>query len=176
MDYREVASLLSEGHFSVDGTLVKASALKSPAQGGRHAPRRRSGQLAGTGQPNKGPTQDDRDRPDAPPEPPFPQCRVRFLGRGELECHPSLALLRQFVPVLGNTFAPTAPDDAGDLFVWAEGMAPMRNGAVLPAIGPRLAPYQPFADTLWPPVPAKSRARDASTIVIKYQFLPPLAG
>lgn len=77
----------------------------------------------------------------------------------------SVALLRQDVPVLGIVFAPTAPDDAGDLFVWAEGMAPMRNGAALAAIGPRPAPYEPFADIPWPPVPATPRAYDASTIL-----------
>lgn len=41
----------------------------------------------------------------------------------------SIALLRQSVPVLGVVYAPTYPDDHGDLFAWAEGCGPVtRNG------------------------------------------------
>ncbi|MBI2953033.1 MAG: ADP-ribosylglycohydrolase family protein [Chloroflexi bacterium] len=42
----------------------------------------------------------------------------------------SIALLRDGVPVLGVVYAPTAPDDGGDLFAWAEGCGPLkRNGS-----------------------------------------------
>ncbi len=42
----------------------------------------------------------------------------------------SIALLRDRQPVLGVVFAPLAPDDDGDLIVWAEGHGPItRNGA-----------------------------------------------
>jgi ADP-ribosylglycohydrolase/fructose-1,6-bisphosphatase/inositol monophosphatase family enzyme len=41
----------------------------------------------------------------------------------------SIATLRDGVPVLGVVFAFAAPDDAGDLFAWAEGCGPIvRNG------------------------------------------------
>jgi ADP-ribosylglycohydrolase/fructose-1,6-bisphosphatase/inositol monophosphatase family enzyme len=41
----------------------------------------------------------------------------------------SIALLRKGVPVLGVVYAPTYPDDNGDLFAWAEGCGPVtRNG------------------------------------------------
>lgn len=40
----------------------------------------------------------------------------------------SVALLRHGQPVLGVVYAPTAPDDRGDLFAWAEGRALTRNG------------------------------------------------
>lgn len=39
----------------------------------------------------------------------------------------SVALLRQGTPVLGVVFAPLAPDDRGDLIVWAEGVELTRN-------------------------------------------------
>lgn len=54
----------------------------------------------------------------------------------------SVALLRQRRPVLGIVYSPTAPDDLGDLFHWAEGLPPVRNGEVLSPIGPRPAPYR----------------------------------
>lgn len=42
----------------------------------------------------------------------------------------SIALLRDRQPVLGVVFAPCAPDDDGDLIVWAAGHGPVtRNGA-----------------------------------------------
>lgn len=40
----------------------------------------------------------------------------------------SIALIHQGVPVLGVVYAPTAPDDDGDLFTWAEGISLRRNG------------------------------------------------
>ena len=41
----------------------------------------------------------------------------------------SIALVRQGALVLGVVYAPTYPDDNGDLFAWAEGCGPsMRNG------------------------------------------------
>jgi len=47
----------------------------------------------------------------------------------------SVALLRQGQPVLGVVYAPLAPDDEGDLFVWADGGTALRNGQVLGQIG-----------------------------------------
>jgi ADP-ribosylglycohydrolase/fructose-1,6-bisphosphatase/inositol monophosphatase family enzyme len=41
----------------------------------------------------------------------------------------SVALLQSGRPVLGVVYAPTAPDDSGDLIAWAEGMPVTRNGA-----------------------------------------------
>lgn len=41
----------------------------------------------------------------------------------------SIALLRDGVPVLGVVHAYCAPDDAGDLFWWAEGHGPVRRNA-----------------------------------------------
>jgi fructose-1,6-bisphosphatase/inositol monophosphatase family enzyme len=60
----------------------------------------------------------------------------------------SIALLRDGRPVLGVVFAYCAPDDAGDIFSWAEGAGPgQRNGrdVSLPALrrardSPCLAP------------------------------------
>ena len=44
----------------------------------------------------------------------------------------SIALLRDREPVLGVVFAPTAPDDDGDFFAWADGCGPAtRNGKPL---------------------------------------------
>jgi ADP-ribosyl-[dinitrogen reductase] hydrolase len=41
----------------------------------------------------------------------------------------SIALVRRGVLVLGVVYAPTYPDDSGDMFAWAEGCGPvMRNG------------------------------------------------
>lgn len=39
----------------------------------------------------------------------------------------SIALLRDGEPVLGVVYAPSAPDDAGDLITWAEGCGPVRR-------------------------------------------------
>ena len=44
----------------------------------------------------------------------------------------SVALVRDGMPVLGVVYAPVAPDDAGDLFTWAEGRPLTRNGRDLP--------------------------------------------
>lgn len=54
----------------------------------------------------------------------------------------SVALLRRGQPVLGVVFAPVAPDDGGDLFVWAEGQVPTRNGQAMAPIGPRPARHE----------------------------------
>ena len=45
----------------------------------------------------------------------------------------SVALLRNYQPVLGVVLAPLAPDDGGDLIAWAEGLPVTRNGA---GVGP----------------------------------------
>src|SRR4051812_18758244 len=45
----------------------------------------------------------------------------------------SIGLLRDGEPVLGVVYAVDAPDDEGDLFVWAEGCGPLqRNGHPVP--------------------------------------------
>lgn len=47
----------------------------------------------------------------------------------------SIGLLQDGQPVLGVVLAPCAPDDAGDLFVWAEGMPAIeRNGVAQPTL------------------------------------------
>lgn len=46
----------------------------------------------------------------------------------------SVALLREERPILAIVFAPTAPDDDGDLFAWAEGLPATRNGVALPPL------------------------------------------
>lgn len=77
----------------------------------------------------------------------------------------SVALLRQGLPVLGVVYAPTAPDDAGDLFCWAEGLVPMRNGKPMQPIGPRPAPYTPTGDAPWPLSPASPKLYNHATII-----------
>ncbi len=47
----------------------------------------------------------------------------------------SIALLRRGEPVVAVVFAYAAPTDEGDLFAWAEGMAPTRNGRPLRPLG-----------------------------------------
>ena len=54
----------------------------------------------------------------------------------------SVALVRRGKPVLGIVYAPMAPDNAGDLFIWADGLRPMRNGVALDPIGPNPAPIR----------------------------------
>lgn len=49
----------------------------------------------------------------------------------------SVALLRHGQPVLGVVYAPTAPDDRGDLIAWAEGRALSRNGQPVSRLSPR---------------------------------------
>lgn len=94
-----------------------------------------------------------------------PQDGTSTFLRGLRGSAVSVALLRNGKPVLGVVFAPVAPDDGGDFFYWAEGLAPMRNGRVLPAIGPRPAPYEPLEGAPWPPVPAEPRPYDHATIL-----------
>jgi ADP-ribosyl-[dinitrogen reductase] hydrolase len=61
---------------------------------------------------------------------------VAFL-RGQRGSAVSIGLVRRGEPVLGVVYAPCAPDDAGDLFAWAEGCGPpRRNGAPLPPLDP----------------------------------------
>lgn len=45
----------------------------------------------------------------------------------------SIALVREAVPVLGVIYAPTFPDDRGDLLTWAEGRPVERNGVAASA-------------------------------------------
>lgn len=54
----------------------------------------------------------------------------------------SIALIVKGVAVLGVVYAPTAPDDDGDLFAWAEGLPLTRNGVavVRPALPTTLTP------------------------------------
>lgn len=54
----------------------------------------------------------------------------------------SIALIVKGVAVLGVVFAPTAPDDDGDLFAWAEGLPLTRNGVAVdrPALPTTLTP------------------------------------
>lgn len=94
-----------------------------------------------------------------------PQDGTSAFLRGLRGSAVSVALLRQGKPVLGVIFAPVAPDDGGDFFYWAEGLAPMRNGRVLPAIGPRPAPYEPLEGAPWPPLPAEPHGYDHTTIL-----------
>ncbi len=75
----------------------------------------------------------------------------------------SVALVRQGLPVLAVVYAPTAPTDTGDLFFWAEGMPPARNGILMLPIGPRPAPYEPINDLPWPPTPATARPYSHAT-------------
>ena len=53
----------------------------------------------------------------------------------------SVALVRDGRPVLGVVFAPTAPDDTGDFFIWAEGGPTLRNGAPIGRIDGGERPY-----------------------------------
>jgi transposase len=90
--HREVAPLLSDEHFSVDGTLVKAwASMKSfQPKDRRHAARRRPRPPARTRRPTEDQPEPQRTRnaPDATPDPPYPQCRRRFPGREAVQCHP----------------------------------------------------------------------------------------
>lgn len=69
-----------------------------------------------------------------------PQDGTTAFQRGLRGSAVSVALLRRGQPVLGIVYAPCAPDDAGDLFAWAEGAKPMRNGMPMLPLGPRAAP------------------------------------
>jgi ADP-ribosyl-[dinitrogen reductase] hydrolase len=81
----------------------------------------------------------------------------------------SVALIRRGRPILGIVYAPMAPDDMGDLFVWADGLPPARNGVVLSAIGPKLCLYGfeslGDAEAPWPPAPARPKTYGADTII-----------
>lgn len=94
-----------------------------------------------------------------------PQDGTTAFQRGLRGSAMSVALVRQGLPVLGVVYAPTAPDDAGDLFVWAEGMVPMRNGNPMLPIGPRPAPYEPTTRAPWPAQPATAKSYDHSTLI-----------
>jgi ADP-ribosylglycohydrolase/fructose-1,6-bisphosphatase/inositol monophosphatase family enzyme len=64
-----------------------------------------------------------------------PQDGTRAFLKGLRGSAISVALVRDGAPVLGVVFAPTAPDDRGDFFAWAENLPPMRNGEMLTPIG-----------------------------------------
>jgi len=98
-----------------------------------------------------------------------PQDGTRAFLKGLRGSAISVALLRHDRPVLGVVYAPTAPDDGGDLFAWAEGLPPIRNGVILPAIGPRPALFRfetlGDASAPWPPEAADPKPYDAATII-----------
>ncbi|MDG1279964.1 MAG: inositol monophosphatase family protein [Pseudorhodobacter sp.] len=94
-----------------------------------------------------------------------PQDGTTAFQRGMRGSSVSVALMRQGKPVLGVVYAPVAPDDAGDLFVWAEGLVPMRNGQPMAAIGPHPAPYEPMEAAPWPAHPASPKGYDHATLI-----------
>lgn len=94
-----------------------------------------------------------------------PQDGTSAFQRGLRGSAVSVALLRDGRPVLGVVFAPVASDDSGDLFAWAEGLAPMRNGRVMAAIGPRPAPYEAVDGAPWPAQPASPKRYDYATLI-----------
>jgi ADP-ribosyl-[dinitrogen reductase] hydrolase len=94
-----------------------------------------------------------------------PQDGTTAFQRGLRGSAVSVALMRQAQPVLGVVYAPCAPDDAGDLFVWAEGMFPTRNGRPMLPIGPRPAPYEPMDGAPWPSQPADPKRYDHATLI-----------
>lgn len=98
-----------------------------------------------------------------------PQDGTRAFLKGLRGSAISVALLRHDRPVLAVVYAPTAPDDGGDLFAWAEGLPPIRNGVVLAAIGPRpsLFSFEALGDPLapWPPAAAEPKPYSHDTII-----------
>ncbi|MBS8225744.1 hypothetical protein DYI42_05785 [Vannielia litorea] len=66
-----------------------------------------------------------------------PQDGTRAFLKGLRGAAISVALIRNGAAVLGIVYAPTAPDDGGDFFAWAEGLPPTRNGVPLEALAPR---------------------------------------
>lgn len=98
-----------------------------------------------------------------------PNDGTRAFLRGLRGSAISVALIRHGEPVLGIVYAPTAPDDAGDLFLWAEGMPPIRNGNVLAPIGSNHTDYQLSADEAGRAVEAASgvfsKRYDADTVI-----------
>ena len=86
--HREVAPLLSDEHFSVDGMLVKAwASVKSFQPKAEGVPPEDEGPGDTPGH-DTAADQPTRTRPDAPRHPPAPQCRSRFPGREAFERHP----------------------------------------------------------------------------------------
>lgn len=94
-----------------------------------------------------------------------PQDGTTAFQRGLRGSAVSVALMRQGQPVLGVVYAPCAPDDAGDLFIWAEGIVPMRNGKPLAPIGARPAPYEPMEGAPWPAQSASPKRYDHATLI-----------
>ncbi|MDV7145639.1 inositol monophosphatase family protein [Tropicimonas sp. TH_r6] len=82
-----------------------------------------------------------------------PQDGTRAFLKGLRGSAISVALVRDGMPVLGVVYAPTAPDDHGDFFAWAENLPPTRNGEILHPIA-EAPPFalKPGADSwnLWP--------------------------
>lgn len=66
-----------------------------------------------------------------------PQDGTRAFLKGLRGPAISVALVRNDRPVLAVVYAPTAPDDDGDLFAWAEGQPVTRNGKILPRLEPK---------------------------------------
>ena len=136
--HREVAPLLSDEHFSVDGTLIKAWAsmkgFQPKAEGsppGVDGPNDSSGDAAGSGAgratasdaeippPSDPPEDTTPDTAPAQPQPPPPQCRSRLPRREALQRHPCLdhrprrAAVPQgeeVQPKVQGTFGPTNGD------------------------------------------------------------------
>lgn len=94
-----------------------------------------------------------------------PQDGTSAFQRGLRGSAVSVALMRQGQPVLGVVYAPCAPDDAGDLFVWCEGAVPLRNGRPMLPIGPRPAPYAPMDGAPWPARPATPKPYGHDTLI-----------
>jgi ADP-ribosylglycohydrolase/fructose-1,6-bisphosphatase/inositol monophosphatase family enzyme len=94
-----------------------------------------------------------------------PQDGTAAFQRGLRGSAVSVALMRRGQPVLGVVYAPCAPDDAGDLFVWAEGLVPLRNGQPMQPIGPRPAPHAPMDGAPWPARPASPKGYDHATLI-----------
>lgn len=94
-----------------------------------------------------------------------PQDGTTAFQRGLRGSAVSVALMRLGQPVLGVVYAPCAPDDAGDLFVWAEGLIPMRNGRPMLPIGPYPAPGEPMEGAPWPAEPASPKRYGHATLI-----------
>jgi ADP-ribosylglycohydrolase/fructose-1,6-bisphosphatase/inositol monophosphatase family enzyme len=98
-----------------------------------------------------------------------PQDGTRAFLKGLRGSAISVALVRAGRPVLGIVYAPVAPDDIGDFFMWADGLPAIRNGAVLSAIGSKPAFYrfEGLGDSTasWPPEPAVRRSYDEDVII-----------
>lgn len=92
--HREVAPLLSDDHFLVDGTLVKAwASMKSfqPKTEGAPPDDEKPGNPPGHDRPAIDQPEDTQTETDPMPRPPSePQCRGRPQGRETLQCYPCL--------------------------------------------------------------------------------------